>query len=170
MRAAIRWVLVWASKLTWFLYGWLISAWFQCGRPKLTWFHCGGSNLTWSRFRDRELFGLCVAVEYDLVLVSGSKFTWILCYVRPPIDMESWQINVLVVFCNTFNWVAQWFILYKRKKRSGLQILARVDWVAPCFIRHKRTEARGSKSHRSRSPFFFSNAFSEIHLRTTARP
>ena len=30
------------------------------------------------QFRDRNWFALCLGVENDLVLVSGSKLTWIL--------------------------------------------------------------------------------------------
>ena len=89
MRAANRLVLGWASKLAWVLSGWSI----------LTWIQCGGSSLIWFQFRDRNWFLWCMGVENDLVLVCGSKLTWILCDDgRPQTDMESWQIDVFVMF------------------------------------------------------------------------
>ena len=40
MRVESHLVLVWASKLTWFLCGWSKLPRFQCGGWKLTWFQC----------------------------------------------------------------------------------------------------------------------------------
>ena len=42
-----------------------------------------------------------LGVENELVLVSGSNLTWVLCYVRPQIDMESSQIDVLIMLYKT---------------------------------------------------------------------
>ena len=83
MRAAIAWFyVVWASKLSWFLSGWAI----------LTYFQCGGSNLAWFQFRDRNCFVLCMGVKNDLILVSVSKLTWILCDdIRPQIDITTFS-------------------------------------------------------------------------------
>ena len=61
-------------EMTWFLSGWLI----------LTRFRCGRSNMTLVQFRDQNWFVSCMGVESDLVLVSWSKLTWILCHdIRP---------------------------------------------------------------------------------------
>ena len=49
-----------------------------------------GVELHLIQFRDRNLFGLCLAIENDLDLVSGSKLAWILGDgVRSQIEMES---------------------------------------------------------------------------------
>ena len=41
------------------------------------------------QFRDRNWFALCLGVENDLVLVSGSKLTRFFCHdVRPQVDMS----------------------------------------------------------------------------------
>ena len=51
---------------------------FGCG-PQIAWFWSGWSILTWYQFRDRNWFVLCLGIENDLVLVSGSESTLILC-------------------------------------------------------------------------------------------
>ena len=48
-----------------------------------------GVELHLIQFRDQNLFGLCLAIEDYLDLVSGSKLAWILDGVRPQIDMKS---------------------------------------------------------------------------------
>ena len=66
--------------------------------------------------RDRMWFVLCLGVENDLVLVSGSELTSILCDdVRLQINMESWQ---MCWFCSGIPLGQGWlrFIFYKRKK------------------------------------------------------
>ena len=65
MRAENYLLLVWASKLTWFLYG----------RSKLTWVLYSWSKLTWFQCRDRNWLVSFVAVENDLILVPRSKLT-----------------------------------------------------------------------------------------------
>ena len=93
---------------------------FLSGWSTLTSFQCEASNLTWIQFRDRNLFVLFQGIEKNLVLVSGSELTWILCdHVRPQIDTESWQRCVGYVLDDRLVnvvWVAQVFIFFKVTK------------------------------------------------------
>ena len=60
---------------------------------------------------------MSLGVENVFVLVSGSKLTWILCDVRPQTDMTGRYVGyVLEDHSVTVDWLAKWFILYKRTK------------------------------------------------------
>ena len=118
-------VLVWGSKLACFLCGdrnWLGllcgGGWWRlafCVRVDNDCFFSldrnTSLNLAWFQFRDQNWFGLCLGGENDVVLEYGSVWTWILCDVRPQIDVESFD---------------RW--------RFGLQIPVMADWVPQMFI------------------------------------
>ena len=121
-------------------------------------------------------FGLCLGVKNDLVLVSRSKLTWISCDDgRPHIDMESWQIDVLVMFYKTTQsplteWLSDLSFTNEQKRRRH-QLPGRADWVAQFVIRHKRTtEVWGSNPTEVVVQLFSEMPFSGIHLHITARP
>ena len=111
-------------------------------------------GLTW---HGSEWFVLCLGVENDLVLKWGSKLTWILC---DGVLTDRCVRHILEDHSVTVDWVAQWFILYKRTEQAQPQIPVRADWVAQCFIRTKRiTEVRGSNPTKVVVQFF-----SELHF------
>ena len=85
VRGSTDLVLVWASKLAWFLWGWSKLAWFQCAELNLTWFQSSEEidlGVVW----DVEIdlisvwgigidFDLSVETGIDLGIVWGSKMT-----------------------------------------------------------------------------------------------
>ena len=153
-------------EMTWFLSGWLI----------LTRFRCGRSNMTLVQFRDQNWFVSCMGVESDLVLVSWSKLTWILCHdIRPQTGKFLTDRYVCYVLedhtQSPLTEKLSGLSCINEQKRWSLQIPVRTDWVAQCFFRYKRTtEARSSNPTKVVVRFFFEVHFSEIHLHTTARP
>ena len=153
----IAWLyVVWAKKLSWLLSGWSISTWFQCG----------GSNLAWFQFRDRKL----IYFVYD----GGRKWSGFSIWIQIVLNFVWWcstanGYGVLTDGCVcyareecsvTVDWVAQWFIPYKRTNEGRASNSSQADWVAQWFIRYKRPTDRASNPTEVALQIFFLNAFS----------
>ena len=108
--------------------------------PQIAWFYCEHRNWLGFCLGGRYCLDFSVGAKLDLIsvqgpeficcvsggrewvgfIVSGSKLTWILCDVRPQVDII-WSLDRCVCYVLedhsvTVDWVTQWFILYKRTK------------------------------------------------------
>ena len=68
-------------------------------------------------------------------------------------------LTVLEDHSVTVDWVARWFMLYKRRKYDQVQILIWADWVAQFYTRYTNKRGPGFKSHLRRRSVFLKCIF-----------
>ena len=111
IRAANRLVLVWASKLTWLLSS--CRYWLDFSVVDQTWpdfslgigidlFCVWGSKMSW-------FYSIWIDIDLDLVWRCSTAYIY-------GVLTDRWVCYVLESHSVTVDWVAQWFILYKRTK------------------------------------------------------